>query len=456
MPRLITPANHRPQSACTAVLLIAFACGLASAAQALAAGDRAASALEGGVDASIQPGDDFFSYANGAWLKATEIPDGKGLWGARSEIAQRTRQQVAELLDDASAAPCGVGCAQGGRLSRRLSERGRDRGPRHRAAEAAAGSHRSHSRQGGLDAPAGQRAACRCRPHEPGRLQLVAHPGAGGASWQPWRDAPCRLPAARWFGAAGPRALPRRRCAHAGAARPVPGGDRPHAGAAWRPGRRPCSDGGGQPSWRRAGTGDRHRAQPCHCRGIGRRQQRRHAVDARGFRSRGAGHGLDCVLRGRGLGQAADLRRLAADRVERRGSTGGVAAAAGVEGLSARARDRSLRRRVAASAFRRGRVVARRHRESGAARHACAARLGGDPVRHERVSGQDVRRSPLPARAQGAGARHRRQRRCGLHATSRSGGVDVARHAGDGAGQVEKPLLRRRLPRTMAGPLKAG
>jgi predicted metalloendopeptidase len=107
MPRLITPANHRPQSARTTVLLIAFACGLASAAQALADGDRAASALEGGVDASIRPGDDFFSYANGAWLKATEIPAGKGLWGARSEIAQRTQQQVAELLDDANAAPAG-------------------------------------------------------------------------------------------------------------------------------------------------------------------------------------------------------------------------------------------------------------------------------------------------------------------------------------------------------------
>ena len=59
------------------------------------------------MDADVQPGDDFFSYANGEWLKATEIPAGKGKWSAGSEIAERTRQQVAGLLDDASAAPPG-------------------------------------------------------------------------------------------------------------------------------------------------------------------------------------------------------------------------------------------------------------------------------------------------------------------------------------------------------------
>jgi len=86
---------------------MAFACGLASAVPAQVASDSAAPALEDAVDADTEPGDDFFLYANGGWLKATEIPAGKGLWGARSEIAQRTRQQVAKLLDDANAAPAG-------------------------------------------------------------------------------------------------------------------------------------------------------------------------------------------------------------------------------------------------------------------------------------------------------------------------------------------------------------
>jgi putative endopeptidase len=64
-------------------------------------------AIESGVDANIHPGDDFFSYANGAWLKATEIPSGKGRWTVRDEIAELTRTQVLKLLDDAATAPAG-------------------------------------------------------------------------------------------------------------------------------------------------------------------------------------------------------------------------------------------------------------------------------------------------------------------------------------------------------------
>ncbi len=84
-------------------LILAFACALVPAAT----DDRAVSAQEAGVDASTPPGDDFFSYANGAWLNATEIPAGKGKWGAGAEITERVRQQVATLLDEANAAPPG-------------------------------------------------------------------------------------------------------------------------------------------------------------------------------------------------------------------------------------------------------------------------------------------------------------------------------------------------------------
>jgi predicted metalloendopeptidase len=59
------------------------------------------------VDPSIQPGDDFFAYANGSWLQATEIPAGKDRWTARNEISELTRQQVAKLVDDAGAEPTG-------------------------------------------------------------------------------------------------------------------------------------------------------------------------------------------------------------------------------------------------------------------------------------------------------------------------------------------------------------
>jgi len=47
-------------------------------------------ALESGVDASIKPGDDFFAFANGAWLRAAEIPAGKERWSVRAEIDATT------------------------------------------------------------------------------------------------------------------------------------------------------------------------------------------------------------------------------------------------------------------------------------------------------------------------------------------------------------------------------
>jgi predicted metalloendopeptidase len=59
------------------------------------------------VDASIIPGDDFFAYANGGWLKATAIPAGKERWGCRDELNEQARRRMAALLDDAGAAPAG-------------------------------------------------------------------------------------------------------------------------------------------------------------------------------------------------------------------------------------------------------------------------------------------------------------------------------------------------------------
>lgn len=64
-------------------------------------------ATEVGVDASIQPGDDFFAYANGDWLKVTEIPAAKERWGAGNEIGELTRQRIVKLIDDAIAEPAG-------------------------------------------------------------------------------------------------------------------------------------------------------------------------------------------------------------------------------------------------------------------------------------------------------------------------------------------------------------
>jgi putative endopeptidase len=59
------------------------------------------------ADAPITPGDDFFAYANAAWLEATVLPAGKERWGGRDELQELTRRRIAKLLDNAGASPAG-------------------------------------------------------------------------------------------------------------------------------------------------------------------------------------------------------------------------------------------------------------------------------------------------------------------------------------------------------------
>ncbi len=98
---------HRNIRRSAALLFATLSFWPVSAVRAQAVGDRRPSRLERSVDASIKPGDDFFAYANGSWLKATTIPAGKERWGARNEIDELTRQRVVTLLDAARIAPAG-------------------------------------------------------------------------------------------------------------------------------------------------------------------------------------------------------------------------------------------------------------------------------------------------------------------------------------------------------------
>src|SRR5258706_14456035 len=55
--------------------------------------------LESTVDASITPGDDFFAYANGAWLQPTTIPPGHPRWGAPDAPEAHARQRLPTPVD---------------------------------------------------------------------------------------------------------------------------------------------------------------------------------------------------------------------------------------------------------------------------------------------------------------------------------------------------------------------
>ena len=51
-----------------------------------------------GMDHSTSPGDDFFQFANGGWLKATDIPEDRSSYGTSAMLAELTTRRVNELL----------------------------------------------------------------------------------------------------------------------------------------------------------------------------------------------------------------------------------------------------------------------------------------------------------------------------------------------------------------------
>src|SRR6516164_9770397 len=54
------------------------------------------------MDRSVKPGDDFFRYANGAWIKRTEIPPEYSRWGAFNELIERNNDALHTIADEAS------------------------------------------------------------------------------------------------------------------------------------------------------------------------------------------------------------------------------------------------------------------------------------------------------------------------------------------------------------------
>src|SRR5215217_684543 len=55
-----------------------------------------------GMDRTANPGNDFYSYANGSWHKAIEIPADRSNWGTFAILADLTEQRTRGLIEDAA------------------------------------------------------------------------------------------------------------------------------------------------------------------------------------------------------------------------------------------------------------------------------------------------------------------------------------------------------------------
>ena len=105
--------THRWTLATVLLLVLLTGCGQSSptgdaakrSAQAPRSGDaRASSGIDlAAMDRSVQPGDDFFSYANGTWVRATEIPADRSRIGTFQLLGDNAEQRTSDLVRDLGA-----------------------------------------------------------------------------------------------------------------------------------------------------------------------------------------------------------------------------------------------------------------------------------------------------------------------------------------------------------------
>ena len=63
----------------------------------------------GGMDRSVKPGDDFDSYSNGGWKRATPIPPDRSAWGPFVMLRAKAESDVKEIVDDIAGRPQAAG-----------------------------------------------------------------------------------------------------------------------------------------------------------------------------------------------------------------------------------------------------------------------------------------------------------------------------------------------------------
>jgi putative endopeptidase len=91
-------------------LVLAAASGIGVAAAPAARPPATAPGIDlAGIDRTVAPGDDFFRYANGSWLKETQIPPDRSVYGTGAILVElTTRRTVALIRAAAASAPAGT------------------------------------------------------------------------------------------------------------------------------------------------------------------------------------------------------------------------------------------------------------------------------------------------------------------------------------------------------------
>src|SRR5579862_7412986 len=54
------------------------------------------------MDRSVKPGDDFYWFANGAWLRTVTVPAGQSNYGTSAMLIEKTGERVRNLIQEAA------------------------------------------------------------------------------------------------------------------------------------------------------------------------------------------------------------------------------------------------------------------------------------------------------------------------------------------------------------------
>jgi endothelin-converting enzyme/putative endopeptidase len=102
-----------PARATVCVLVVLSLGFLFARAYAPASADVPAKTVHGiavaNIDRSVQPGDDFYHYANGEWIKRTVIPPDRAGMGVFSALADLTNKRTAAIIEEAAKQKAAVG-----------------------------------------------------------------------------------------------------------------------------------------------------------------------------------------------------------------------------------------------------------------------------------------------------------------------------------------------------------
>src|SRR5882762_2916976 len=61
------------------------------------------------MDRSVKPGDDFYRFANGGWLRTVAVPAGQPSYGTSAMLMEQTSERVRDLIQEAAAAKPAIG-----------------------------------------------------------------------------------------------------------------------------------------------------------------------------------------------------------------------------------------------------------------------------------------------------------------------------------------------------------